>query len=141
MNRLGLIIALAVCVPFWIAVGCVAARAETPTHAQLTRANRQINAAHRPNAPEPSDKADGMWDCENYAFAKRDALLATGMSYADLRVLALQNERGQWHAVLAVQTLEGEWILDNRYPNPQRRENLARFPGYHFETTFLMSDP
>jgi predicted transglutaminase-like cysteine proteinase len=87
------------------------------------------------------EAAGGGGDCEDHALAKRDALLATGASYADLRVLALQNERGQWRAVLAVQTAEGEWILDNRYPNPQRRENLARFPGYHFEATFLMSDP
>jgi predicted transglutaminase-like cysteine proteinase len=58
----------------------------------------------------------GKGDCEDYAIAKYSALLETGMSAADVKLMIVHNTAAnEEHAVTAVR-LDGTWIiLDNRW--------------------------
>jgi predicted transglutaminase-like cysteine proteinase len=55
---------------------------------------------------------DGTGDCEDFAIAKRQALLSHGI---DSRFATCWCETGGYHAVLVVQTDHGYFILDNRH--------------------------
>lgn len=70
------------------------------------------------------DVAVGTGDCEDYALAKRAKLLEQGASTDDLRLAVCQTETGGWHAVLIVTTDRGDYVLDNRYPEPMPRHML-----------------
>jgi len=65
--------------------------------------------------PEFWTIADRQGDCEDYALAKRAALLALGWPFEVLRLAVCQTERGEAHAVLTVDTDKGVYVLDNRY--------------------------
>jgi predicted transglutaminase-like cysteine proteinase len=54
-------------------------------------------------------------DCEDYVLEKRRALLAAGLPASALSI-AVVVTRGQTHAVLLVNTNEGEYVLDNLTP-------------------------
>jgi predicted transglutaminase-like cysteine proteinase len=84
--------------------------------ALLQRTNRRINAAIVPRADELLD----VWtvnakvgDCEEYVLAKRHALIASGVPASSLSIVyALRNGGG--HAILAVNTDRGSFVLDNK---------------------------
>lgn len=59
--------------------------------------------------------ADRAGDCEDYALAKRAALLALGWPVAALRLATCQTEHGEPHAVLTLDTDRGAYVLDNRH--------------------------
>lgn len=75
--------------------------------------------------------ARGEGDCEDYALAKFDALLAAGVERSRLRLAVVFTEtpegrfrfnegrRTDWfsgdHAVLVVTCEDGDWVLDNRH--------------------------
>ena len=53
-------------------------------------------------------------DCEDFAILKMTALLSAGIPASDMSLVVLQDrKRGFFHAVLAVSTSEGTFILDN----------------------------
>lgn len=60
--------------------------------------------------------ADREGDCEDYALAKRQALLGLGWPVQALRLALCVTEAGQAHAVLTVDTDQGCYVLDNRFP-------------------------
>jgi predicted transglutaminase-like cysteine proteinase len=66
-------------------------------------------------------------DCEDYAIVKYLALLDTGMSEADLKIVLLRSIfPNEDHAVVAARA-DGEWlILDNRTLTLVRDSNLSR---------------
>lgn len=57
----------------------------------------------------------GMGDCEDYAFAKRRALIALGWPPSSLLIATAIAETEGGHAVLVARTTGGDFVLDNRY--------------------------
>lgn len=109
----------------------------------LDRVNREENAAHVFGSPYPQDHSPapyaGTWHCINYAFAKEARLRQAGFAPDRMRVVEVLTERGEDHAVLLVSGRDGEWVLDNRFLEPERRADLVRY-GYRFTETDLI-DP
>lgn len=56
---------------------------------------------------------DGYGDCEDYALAKRHALIAAKLSPRALRIAIARTAQGEAHAVLTVATDHGDYVLDN----------------------------
>lgn len=58
---------------------------------------------------------DGRYygDCEDYALAKRDALLRHGLPAHALSLVVARTRAGETHAVLVVTTDRGDYVLDN----------------------------
>ncbi|WP_309630358.1 transglutaminase-like cysteine peptidase [Brevundimonas sp.] len=92
----------------------------------LEAVNRRINWAIRRSSDEATFGAADVWaaptgprprgDCEDYALAKRRALIETGVD-PDLLSLAIVRTRGgEIHAVLLVRAGDGEYVLDNLSP-------------------------
>lgn len=75
----------------------------------------------------PIDDSGG--DCDSYAVAKLHRLRALGWPIAALRLALCYVETGEYHAVLSVDTDDGERILDNRFSHPCTLDELARI-GY-----------
>jgi predicted transglutaminase-like cysteine proteinase len=57
---------------------------------------------------------DGKGDCEDFAIAKRAALIQKGWPSSRLLITAVLTRRGEGHAVLTVVTDQGDYILDNK---------------------------
>ncbi len=81
-----------------------------------TEVNRAIT-------PEPEPVGRDLWqvasvsgDCEDYALAKRQRLLAAGLPRGALRLATAKLPTGELHAVLAVDTDRGTLVLDNLHP-------------------------
>ena len=56
---------------------------------------------------------DGYGDCEDYALAKRQRLMAAGLPLPALRVAIVDSPASGRHAVLTVVTDQGDLVLDN----------------------------
>lgn len=92
--------------------------------------NERINAGTRYRTDlelyqrlEHWEPAAGEGDCEDYALAKRAALLEAKADPARLR-LATCWIGGEHHAVLIVTTDRGDYVLDNRHAEPMTRQAL-----------------
>jgi predicted transglutaminase-like cysteine proteinase len=89
--------------------------------ASIQRVNRELNRAIRPQTDLAhydreeywTIPADGLGDCEDYALAKRQKLIAAGLPAGALRVAIVMTRRGTLHAVLTVTTSDGDYMLDN----------------------------
>jgi predicted transglutaminase-like cysteine proteinase len=57
---------------------------------------------------------DGYGDCEDFALAKRKALIAAGWNPSTLLVTVVREAKGTGHAVLMVRTDRGDLVLDNQ---------------------------
>ena len=84
---------------------------------EIDAVNRRVNAAIR---PQPEPPGQDIWkvggasgDCEDYALAKRDALIAAGLGSANARLVVGILPSGEYHAVLIVSTRRGDFVLDN----------------------------
>ena len=84
---------------------------------EIDAINRRVNAVIR---PQPEPPGQDIWrvggssgDCEDYALAKRDALIATGIGSANARIATGVLPSGEYHAVLIVTTKRGDFVLDN----------------------------
>lgn len=77
--------------------------------------------------------AQGTGDCEDYALAKRAALLEAGVDPAYLRLLSGWIASGEYHLVLVVRTEQGDYVLDARHPRPMRRQDLEAI-GYRWHS-------
>ena len=82
----------------------------------LERINSRVNRAITPR----SDGAVDVWsatatsgDCEDYALAKRRALIRAGLPPSALRIAYVTTSAGEGHAVLVVKTNRGDFVLDN----------------------------
>jgi len=92
--------------------------------------NRQVRPRH--DAVDGRSRVADNWeyprsgygDCEDYALAKRQALIQRGWSSRALRFVTVRTNAGEPHVVLAVTTSAGDFILDNRYPEVYRWESL-----------------
>lgn len=91
----------------------------------LVNANTQYTSdAEKYGRAEFWEAANGSGDCEDYALAKRNILLRLGVPPIMLRLATCWTESNEYHAVLIAITDEGEWVLDNRYPLPMRRQDM-----------------
>jgi predicted transglutaminase-like cysteine proteinase len=92
----------------------------------LQRINSRINRSiHRAEDYETYGRAD-YWaagsdnvkrgDCEDYALAKRRALIEEGTPGEALSIAIVRTRQGEMHAVLLVATEAGEVVLDNLSP-------------------------
>jgi len=89
--------------------------------AQLVDTNNLINAAVVPVTDADYYKVDEYWaypdgygDCEDYALAKRKALIADGWNPSTLLMTVVREQNGAGHAVLMVRTDRGDLVLDNQ---------------------------
>jgi predicted transglutaminase-like cysteine proteinase len=57
---------------------------------------------------------DGYGDCEDYALAKRRALIEGGWDASTLLIAVVRQASGDGHAVLMVRTDRGDLVLDNQ---------------------------
>lgn len=95
---------------------------------RLGKVNRDVNSRIKPVKNEVID----VWsinasrgDCEEYVLAKRRALIRQGVPASALSIVyALRNGGG--HAILAVHTDQGDFVLDNM---TQKIKRLGR-TGY-----------
>ena len=99
--------------------------------AELKAVQTLVNRQVQPRSDEETTgKSADMWeypksgygDCEDYALAKRQALIARGWPSKALRLVTARTRDNQPHVVLAVSTSDGDFILDNRFQAPQHWE-------------------
>ena len=94
------------------------------------RINRDVNASVKYktdlgqyNVPEFWTVAGKYGDCEDYALAKRNALLNAGWP-KDKLGLCVCYVNGEGHCCLWVGTDKGSFILDNNYAFPMKPSEL-----------------
>lgn len=101
----------------------VCAPTGTPTVVELDAAQwdwvRQVNRYVNATITPVRDTAGDVWqvgvsegDCEEFALAKRQALLDAGFPAGAIR-LAVAQRQGEYHAVLTLETTMGTMVLDN----------------------------
>jgi len=95
------------------------------------RINSQVNASvtyktdlAQYGKPEFWKEAGAFGDCEDYALAKRQALLQRGWPNDKLGLIVCKTETGEGHCVLWVETDKGSFILDNNYALPVKPSEL-----------------
>ena len=89
---------------------------------QLVDTNNLINTAITPVTDVEYYHEDEVWayptdgfgDCEDYALAKRKALIADGWNPSTLLMTVVREQDGDGHAVLMVRTDRGDLVLDNQ---------------------------
>jgi len=64
-------------------------------------------------------------DCEDFALTKRLKLIAMGYAPDSLHLALCWTETREFHAVLIADTDDGQYVLDNRYPFPMAKQDLA----------------
>lgn len=100
--------------PLWRAVTSVNAEVNAAIRAEDDqRAYRQADYWAIPHA---TGRAKPVGDCEDFALAKRERLLALGVPAEALSIALATTPQGLNHAVLLVATNEGEYVLDNLTP-------------------------
>ena len=68
--------------------------------------------------------ADKFGDCEDYALAKRNALLNAGWPKDKLGLCVCYTASNEGHCVLWVDTDKGSFILENNYDFPMKPSEL-----------------
>jgi len=91
--------------------------------AELTKINRDVNHAIRPQA-NPDGALGERWliaprygDCNDYAVTKRHELLARGWPAHSLLLTEVAVAVGEHHLVVVVRTSEDDFVLDNLSTN------------------------
>lgn len=107
--------------------------------ALLQLVNEAVNASHRPGQPLSSDP-DGVWDCDNYAFAKYRALRDDfRWSQGRMALGVVRLPHGEKHMVVLVRGELGEWaVLDNL---TDRIESLAGRERAGWKVQFAAVEP
>jgi predicted transglutaminase-like cysteine proteinase len=107
----------------------------TDLERQLDRINQSVNKRIRPvsegalddvwSLPLAEGRRDG--DCEDYVLEKRRVLIGEGLPAEALSIALVETRRDQPHAVLLVNTDNGEIVLDNHSPwaTPWRAVNYV----------------
>lgn len=94
--------------------------------AALSRVNQSVNKRITPASDmdvygrdefwaEPQMEKNGVLrgDCEDYVLTKRKELAREGVPQSAMMIVVVNDLNGQGHAVLAVRTNKGDYILDN----------------------------
>ena len=92
---------------------------------ELNMVNRLVNGAIRQTSDMVTHGTEDYWDtplangeaargdCEDYVLEKRRALIARGVPAAALSIAVVQTRQGEGHAILLVNTNQGEVVLDS----------------------------
>lgn len=95
------------------------------------RINSQVNASvtyktdlAQYGTPEHWCLPSNFGDCEDYALAKRNALLQAGWDKDKLGLCVCYTQSGEGHCCLWVETDKGSFILDNNYAFPVKPSEL-----------------
>lgn len=90
------------------------------------RIHREVNAStqYRSDTKDTWQIAGKYGDCEDYALAKREKLLAAGWSLDKQALCICKTGEGVTHAVLMVDTDAGVYILDNLHDAPVKPSAL-----------------
>jgi len=87
----------------------------------LVAVNVEMNRTIVPVTDADLYKVEELWtypagygDCEDYALAKRRALIEGGWDASTLLIAVVRQKSGDGHAVLMVRTDRGDLILDNQ---------------------------
>lgn len=87
---------------------------------QLLAVLQQVNAAVNRQLRPQQDKNGDVWtvgakagDCEDYALTKRRRLIDVGLPASALRIAYVHTRSGAGHAVLVINTVEAQYVLDN----------------------------
>ena len=92
---------------------------------ELNMVNRLVNGAIRQASDMATHGTEDYWDtplangeaargdCEDYVLEKRRALIARGVPAAALSIAVVQTRQGEGHAILLVNTNQGEVALDS----------------------------
>jgi len=80
---------------------------------------------------------NGKGDCEDYVLLKRHILIERGWPPDAVLITVVRDERGEGHAVLTARTSQGDFILDNTYPDVR----LWNQTPYHFMMRQSFTDP
>ena len=88
---------------------------------QIVTINQRVNRAitpetalkHYGRAQYWNIPTDGFGDCVDYALTKRRDLARAGIPLSDLNIAIVKLPDGELHAVLAVHTSNGDYVLDN----------------------------
>lgn len=104
---------------------------------QLRAVNRDINRSIRPSTDRALYGMEEFWqrplltsgagargDCEDYALEKRARLISLGWPVESLALAVAVAPRIGLHAVLLVQTDEGDFVLDNLHDEPRALSSL-----------------
>ncbi len=93
----------------------------------LQRVNRDVN-----RSIQPVEERSDVWslepeagDCDDYVMTKRSRLIKAGIPLGALRVAVVLTPSGAGHAVLIVNTSDGDLVLDNIRKTIVRREEAA----------------
>lgn len=81
----------------------------------LERVNAQVNRSIKADANDPDDKwvlGASRGDCEEFVLAKRRALIRKGIPASALSIV-YATRKGGGHAILAIHTDAGSFVLDN----------------------------
>lgn len=103
----------------------------TNSYKLAERINSDVNASvkyktdlEQFDTPEFWAMAGKFGDCEDYALAKRNALLNAGWPKDKLGLCVCYTQLGEGHCVLWVETDKGSFILDNNYAFPVKPSEL-----------------
>lgn len=88
---------------------------------RIVAVNVAVNKAVTPMSDRELYGLDEVWaypdegkgDCEDYALEKRRQLNSSGISLSNLLITVVRKSDGEGHAVLAVRSDKGDFILDN----------------------------
>ena len=101
------------------------------SYATAERVNSDVNSQvqyktdfYQYGTPEFWTVANKFGDCEDYALAKRTALLQAGWPKDKLGLCVCYTQSGEGHCVLWVNTDKGSFILDNNYDFPMKPSEL-----------------
>jgi predicted transglutaminase-like cysteine proteinase len=89
---------------------------------ELVHVNNLVNAAITPVTDQDLYRVAELWaypdagsgDCEDFALAKRKALIELGWNASTLLMTVVRQPNGEGHAVLLVRTDRGDVVLDNQ---------------------------
>lgn len=89
---------------------------------EVAALNVVINKAYKPRTDLDNVGMVEWWslpvkgaaDCEDYALAKRKALMERGWPSSALLMTVVRDEKGEGHAVLTARTVQGDFVLDNK---------------------------
>lgn len=92
--------------------------------AQVQRINARVNGGMRMRTDRANFGMEDVWqpgsdvvarygDCEDFVLQKRHDLVAEGFGAGQLSIALVRTRWGEAHAVLLVNTPEGEYVLDN----------------------------
>ena len=99
----------------------------------ITTINNQINNQIQYKTDIELYKKPEFWntfesishgDCEDYALTKRKKLLDLDIDPNTFHLATCWTETNEYHAILIVSTTKGDYVLDNRYPFPMKKQDL-----------------